>query len=167
MPALYEKLRVLIAERDAHLRLVIRGLLRDIGFSFENIRLCRDGEEALELLSVAKSDILITCLRMTPMDGLTLIRRLRDPKATPAADISIIFCSAVLDMKLLDEVRLAGANEIIVKPINAAAVKTRIDSIVENPRPMIRLQDYVGPDRRRLPDEPGQNDRRTKNYWDV
>lgn len=157
----------MIADRDPHLRMLVRTVLRDLGFSFENIRLCHDGEEALELLSVAKSDILITCLRMTPMDGLTLIRRLRDPKTSPARDISIVFCSAVLDMKLLDEVRLAGANEVIVKPINASAIRTRIDAIVANPRPMIRLKDYVGPDRRRLPDGPVPNDRRTKNYWDV
>jgi CheY-like chemotaxis protein len=167
MPASYESLRILIADRDPHLRMLIRSILRDLGFSFEHIRLCRDGEEALELLSIAKSDILITCLRMTPMDGLTLIRRLRDPKTTPARDISIVFCSAVLDKKLLDEVRLAGANEVIVKPINAAAVKSRIDAIVDNPRPTIRLKDYVGPDRRRLPHDPKPNDRRTKNYWDV
>jgi two-component system chemotaxis response regulator CheY len=167
MPNGYRDIRALIADREENMRMIIRGVLYDLGFSLDHIRLCQNGEEALDLLKIARSDILITCLRMTPMDGLTLIRTLRDPKLTPAPEIPIIFCSAVLDMKLLNDVRQAGANEIIRKPINAARIKSRIDAIIERPRPIIRLADYIGPDRRRLPDLRVPNDRRVQNYWDV
>ena len=147
--------------------MIIRSVLYDLGFSLDRIRLCQNGDEALDLLKIARSDILITCLRMTPMDGLTLIRTLRDPKSTPAPEIPIIFCSAVLDMKLLDDVRQAGANEIIRKPIDAARIKSHIDAIIERPRPTIRLADYIGPDRRRLPEIRLPNDRRVQSYWDL
>jgi two-component system chemotaxis response regulator CheY len=167
MPNGYRDIRALIADREENMRMIIRSVLYDLGFSLDHIRLCQNGEEALDLLKIARSDILITCLRMTPMDGLTLIRTLRDPKSTPAPEIPIIFCSAVLDMKLLNDVRQAGANEIIRKPINAARIKSRIDAIIERPRPIIRLADYIGPDRRRLPDLRVPNDRRVQNYWDV
>lgn len=149
------------------MRKIIRDVLYDLGFNLDHIRLCDNGNDALELLRIARSDLLITGQRMSPMDGLTLIRTLRHPKTTPAPEIPIIFCSAVLDMQLLDEVRQAGANEILLKPINAARIKSRIDAILDNPRPVVRIESYVGPDRRRLPDVRLPNDRRVRNYWDV
>ena len=149
------------------MRKIIRDVLYDLGFNLDHIRLCENGDEALELLMIAQSDILITCQRMTPTDGLTLIRKLRDPKTTPAPEIPIIFCSAVLDQRLLEEVRQAGANEILLKPINAARIKSRIDAIIQKPRPIVRIENYIGPDRRRLPDVRLPNDRRVRNYWDL
>jgi two-component system, chemotaxis family, chemotaxis protein CheY len=160
-------MRVLIADREENMRMIIRNVLYDLGFSLDHIRLCENGKDALELLTIGRSDILITCLRMTPIDGLSLIRKLRDPKSTPAPEIPIIFCSAVLDMQLLDDVRQAGANEILLKPVNAARIKSRIDTIIEKPRPTVRLANYIGPDRRRLPDIRRPNDRRVRNHWDI
>lgn len=144
-----KKVHALIADSDRNLRSIIRGLLNAFGLPLENIRQCDNGEAALELLDIRKSDFLITGWKMTPMDGLTLVRTLRNPNATPAPGIPVIFCSRFLDQRLLQDVRSAGVNEVIVKPINAGAIKSRVTAVLERPRPVITLTNYIGPDRRR------------------
>lgn len=158
-----ERLRALIADQNQNLRQIVRGLLYDYGLRLDNIEQCADGEEALQKLARAKFDFLITGWRMTPMDGLTLTRTLRNPDVTPAPGIPIIFCSSFLDRRLLDDVRQAGANEVIVKPINAGAINSRVTAILEQPRPLITVTDYVGPDRRRLPESWLGIERRAKD----
>jgi DNA-binding response OmpR family regulator len=45
--------------------------------------------------------------------------------------------------------RDAGVNELLVKPLSARALFTRIQTIIERPRPFIRTRSYFGPCRRR------------------
>jgi hypothetical protein len=55
-------------------------------------------------------------------------------------------------------------NEAIAKPISASAIKSRISAILEKPRPLVKADAYVGPDRRRVEDENMPSDRRTQKY---
>jgi DNA-binding response OmpR family regulator len=47
------------------------------------------------------------------------------------------------------EARDAGVTELIVKPVTANAVLTRLNQVIYKPRPFARTEDYYGPDRRR------------------
>ncbi len=47
------------------------------------------------------------------------------------------------------ESRDAGINEFLAKPLSAKALYQRIVTIIENPRPFIRTENYFGPCRRR------------------
>ena len=125
-----------------------------------NIRHCGDGNEALRLLRHRVSDFLIAGGRMAPMDGLTLIRKLRDPNVTPAPGIPIIYCSRDVDAQTLKQVRGAGVNEVVLKPITADAIRTKVVAVLERPRPVITLTSYIGPDRRRLPQDWAGEERR-------
>lgn len=44
--------------------------------------------------------------------------------------------------------RDAGVNEFVVKPISAKSLFTRIQTVIEGPRPFVRPKHYFGPDRR-------------------
>lgn len=129
-----------------------------MGIRLDRIRECSDGAEALELLSIQRSGLLITAWRMQPMDGLTLLRRLRDPGITPAPGIPVIFSASVMDTELLDEVFAAGADAVLTQPMTAAKVQSRVTALVENPRPIIRTDTYVGPD---------TVNRAKNNFWNI
>ncbi len=45
--------------------------------------------------------------------------------------------------------RDAGVNEFIAKPVSGDSLYRRIVEIIVNPRPFVRTEDFVGPDRRR------------------
>lgn len=157
-----QKIHALIADRDRHIREIIRGLLHDLGLSPDNIRLCGNGEDALELLKIRRSDLLITGRRMSPMDGLTLTRTLRDPALTPARGIPIIFCSSGIDTQIFEAAYAAGVNEILVKPFNARSIRSRVMAVLERPRPIVQTSSYIGPDTGRpanASDEDG--------YWTI
>ena len=57
--------------------------------------------------------------------------------------------SGFTEYRRVVEARDAGVNEFLAKPISAKALYQRFASIIDNPRPFIRTQDYFGPDRRR------------------
>jgi len=139
----------LIADGDRQLRNIIRDLMIGLGIPRSNIRDCDNAADAIQLLTIRRSDFLIAELRMSPVDGLTLLRRLRDPSVTPAPGIPVILYSDTLDRDLLIEIGRAGVNEFLVKPINGTIIRRHVSSILERPRRLIKQPDYVGPDRRR------------------
>lgn len=47
-----------------------------------------------------------------------------------------------------------GVHEFLKKPVSGKALLDRTVSILSNPRPMVQIGDYYGPEPRRLPFEP-------------
>jgi two-component system, chemotaxis family, chemotaxis protein CheY len=164
MAADLRKIHALIADQDRYLRELLRGSLRELGLPLENIRQCGSGADALEYLRIRQADFLIAGQQMQPIDGLALIRVLRDPTRTPAPGIPIIFCSAGVDLALLDTLYAAGVNEILVTPFNAQAINSRVTSVLERPRPIVRTATYVGPDTGGPRNESDKDDDR---YWTI
>ncbi|RYD71591.1 MAG: response regulator, partial [Sphingobacteriales bacterium] len=68
---------VLIVDDVRATRSIVRTLLRDMGIT--SIHEADDGEAALRVLQTRRIELLITDLAMEPMDGLALIRKLRQP----------------------------------------------------------------------------------------
>jgi len=165
MAADLRKTHALIANQDRHLRELLRGSLRELGLPLENIRQCGNGADALEYLQIRQADFLIAGQQMQPIDGLSLIRVLRDPTKTPAPGIPIIFCSASVDLALLDTLYAAGVNEILVTPFNAQAINSRVTAVLERPRPVVRTATYVGPDTGGPRGEADKDD--DDSYWTI
>ena len=150
MSKAYKTLRVLIVDADKFSRNLIKDVLESLGFEGEKISQTANGSEALESLRTNKVDIVICARNMGSIDGVAFIRTLRDPEESPAPGVSVIFCSRQLDRHLVDEIREAGVNEVIVKPITISAIESRVRALIEKPRPLLKAPDYVGPDRRRV-----------------
>jgi DNA-binding NtrC family response regulator len=53
------------------------------------------------------------------------------------------------EMDRVTAARDAGVTEFLAKPISAKGLYQRIVSVVANPRPFIKTNNYFGPDRRR------------------
>ncbi len=66
--------RVLVVDDDAGVRYTLQEILKDAGLSVE---LAEHGEQALEKARREQFDLVISDLRMAPMDGLELLQRLR------------------------------------------------------------------------------------------
>jgi CheY-like chemotaxis protein len=162
MSTAYSTFRVLIVDADKFSRDLLKEVLEALGFEGENIFRIEDGAEALETLRIKKVNVVICDRNMGTIDGVDFVRKLRDPKKSPALGVPVIFCSHQLDRQLVEEVREAGINEVIVKPITLGAVKSRIRILLEKPRPLVNLTNYVGPDRRRLHDDNVPRERRAK-----
>ena len=64
----------LVVEDDAPLRAALVDTLALAGY---RVQAAADGEEALRLLERASAGLVVSDVQMRPMDGLTLLRRLR------------------------------------------------------------------------------------------
>lgn len=145
------KVRFLIVDDNAAMRGLIRAVLAAFGcdYVFE----AADAKRALGILSVEQIDILITDWKMSPVDGLALVRFLRDPEKSANPFIPIIMLTAYAEPSRVREARDAGVTEFLVKPFSAEQLFKRIQVIVNRPRPFVRTKVFFGPDRRRLKNE--------------
>lgn len=140
-------IRVLIADDDRRIALIVRQVLESLGF--KEISTAKDGESALALLNSDRVDMLITDWHMTPMDGISLIKHLRTSDDSPNRFMPIIMMTGNAEREHVEVARDAGVTEFVVKPFSAKTLCDRIMLLIDNPRSFIRSKRFVGPDRRR------------------
>ena len=120
-------MRILVIEDERDLNHLIKRKLKEEGDSVDS---CYDGLEALDYLNSASYDVLVTDIMMPRLDGINLIKGLRDKgDMTPA-----IFLSAkdsVDDrVKGLD----AGADDYLIKPFAFDELLARIRVVLRKPQ---------------------------------
>lgn len=115
-------MRILIAEDERDLNRILTQKLTADGYSVDR---CFDGEEATDFLAAAEYDAVILDIMMPKMDGLEVLRYLRNKgKTTPV--IFLTARDAVSDrVKGLD----AGANDYLVKPFSFEELTARIRAL--------------------------------------
>ena len=104
---------------------IIRNLLNQLGF--KNIEEAKDGRQALEKLNAGKFGLVISDWNMEPMTGYELLKEVRaDPglNKTP-----FIMVTAESKTENVIAAKQAGVNNYIVKPFNAATLKTKIEAV--------------------------------------
>ncbi len=109
-----KKPKILMVDDNAFNRFVFKGLLIPLGFEFAE---ARDGREGLEAAKNMLPDVIITDLIMPEMDGIELIRQLRQQDGVKD---SIIFAtSASVFPEDQKNCFAAGANAFLPKPIES------------------------------------------------
>lgn len=143
----FDRLKVLIVDDNAHMRSIIAAVLKGIGV--RDIREAADGTDALRALREWPADLAIVDYRMEPMDGLAFTQIIRQDPSSPNVYLPIIMVTGYSDMHRVMGAREAGVTELIVKPVTAEAVISRMDAVIFRPRPFARTETYFGPSRRR------------------
>ena len=70
--------KILIVDDEPRILLLLQSLLKANGYDVET---ARDGDAAIEVVRKGGVDITVTDLRMTPMDGMTLLREVKAIRA--------------------------------------------------------------------------------------
>jgi two-component system chemotaxis response regulator CheY len=116
---------VLVVDDYGTMIRIIRNLLKQIGF--EDIDDASDGSAALDKMRSRKYGLVISDWNMEPMTGYDLLREVRsDPglSMTP-----FIMVTAESKTENVIAAKKAGVNNYIVKPFNAATLKTKIEAV--------------------------------------
>ncbi len=145
-----ERLNFLVVDDNRHMRSLVRSVLQALGT--RHIEEATDGADAYARLGTYTADIIICNWQMSPMDGLDFVRLLRTDSNSPNPFVPVIMLTAHTEAKRVVEARDAGVTEFLAKPFSAHQLYSRIRAIIEHPRPFVRAQSYVGPDRRRRKD---------------
>jgi DNA-binding NtrC family response regulator len=103
--------RILVVDDDASIRETFERHLTRSGYT---VHLAGDGQQALALLGEVDPALIITDVRMPGLDGLELLRRVREGVDPP--DVLVI--TAHDDMRSAIEAMRAGAYDYLVKPLD-------------------------------------------------
>lgn len=159
-----ERVNFLIVDDNRYMRALIKTILKALGA--RNYREAMDGADAFKELRHFSPDIIICDWNMSPLDGLDFVRLVRTGQDSPNPYVNIIMLTGHTEMNRIVEARDAGINEYLAKPISATGLYLRIKSIIENPRPFIRLGNFFGPDRRRRISQQYKGKERRKSELD-
>ncbi len=105
---------------------IIRNLLKQLGFN--NVEDAADGQQALSKLRKQPFSLVISDWNMEPMTGYELLREVRADeklKGTP-----FIMVTAESKTENVVAAKKAGVNNYIVKPFNAATLKSKMVSVI-------------------------------------
>ncbi len=118
------KARVLIVDDEASARSGLEKLLRHEGYT---VNTAADGPSALGAFSEAVPQVVVTDLKMPGMDGLELLKRLKDlDRGLPVVVVTAFgdVASAVAAMR-------AGADDYLTKPVDFDALTLAIERSLE------------------------------------
>lgn len=153
------KVKFLVVEDNPFMKELFRQILRTLGVT--QIVEASDGAEGLLLLREMSPDIVLLDWQMEPMDGIAFAKHVR-AKDGPTPYIPIIMVTAYSEIVRVTEARDAGINELLVKPIAATSLFSRIRAVIERPRLFVEAGTYFGPDRRRRNDPNRKSEDRRK-----
>ncbi|MFG3022678.1 response regulator transcription factor [Streptomyces sp. NPDC048254] len=119
--------RVLIVEDDPDVRNAVELALRHQG---HNVKAAGTGEEGLEQLHSFRPDVVVLDLMLPGMSGLDVCRRIRDRDQVP-----IIMVTAKGDDIDVVVGLEAGADDYVVKPVQARVLDARIRAVLRRQAP--------------------------------
>ncbi len=117
---------ILIVDDYKTMLRIIRNLLKQLGFN--NVDEAIDGSDALSKLRAKDYALIISDWNMEPMTGIQLLREVRaDGKMK---DMPFIMITAESKTENVIAAKEAGVSNYIVKPFNAATLKTKLTSVI-------------------------------------
>jgi len=119
-------LPVLIVDDYKTMLRIIHNLLKQL--NFKNVDDASDGSAALTKLRSKQYGLVISDWNMEPMTGLELLKEVRaDSKL---GDIPFIMITAESKTENVVAAKQAGVSNYVVKPFNAATLKSKIQSVI-------------------------------------
>ncbi|MBI5826581.1 MAG: chemotaxis response regulator CheY [Deltaproteobacteria bacterium] len=122
-----QNMKILVVDDFSTMRRIIRNILKEIGYT--NVDEADDGSTALEKLKGGGFQFVITDWNMPNMPGIELLKAIRQDDALKHTPVLMVTAEAAKENVVIAV--QAGVNNYIVKPFTAAALKERIDLILE------------------------------------
>ena len=114
------KMRVLIADDDPIIRLDLKQMLENLGYSV--VAEAGDGQQAVDLARESAPDICILDVKMPVMDGIEAVSIITEESIAPT-----ILLTAYSDKELIDRAKSAGVFAYLVKPFKPSDLPPSIE----------------------------------------
>lgn len=117
---------VLIVDDSASIRATVSIALKGAGY---NVIEAMDGNDALSKLQGTRVNLVISDVNMPGMDGITLLKRLREGPATRFLPVIMLTTEGSDDKK--NQGREAGAKAWIVKPFDPVKLLDAVAKLIQ------------------------------------
>jgi len=128
-------LSCLVVDDEPRLRQVLVRLMVGEGFHCDE---APNGMEALEKLSAGEYVLVLSDLRMPRMDGLELLRNIRERHP----GIAVILITAVAEVEVALTALSMGAMDYLTKPFHIEEVRARVAQALEKRRLVLENRNY-------------------------
>jgi two-component system response regulator YesN len=123
--------KVLLVDDEVFARTGLRGLIPWNRLGFEIVAEAANGEEALHLIREEQPDLVVTDIRMPVLDGLELIRTVKEQDI---ASPRFIIISGYNDFKYAQQAVKFGVEDFILKPIDEAELSDTLRRVADSLR---------------------------------
>ena len=131
------KVRVVVAEDEAIIRLDLVETLREEGFDV--VADTGRGDEAVRLVAEHRPDVAILDVKMPGLDGLEAARRIASQRGA-----AVVILTAFSQRDLIEQAREAGVMTYLVKPYRRDALVPAVELALARYREMEALEGQVG-----------------------
>lgn len=124
----------MLVDDEEIVRIELRRLIDWNSLGFEIIIEAKNGSDAINILNENKVDIVITDIKMPKIDGVELLRHLKENKLCSC----IIFLSGYSDFKFAQQGLILGAFDYLLKPVDPLVldnVLSRAKTFLEENKP--------------------------------
>ena len=119
----HKKIKILVVDDEPSIRESLSGWLRQDGFEVDT---AADGSAALKMTQANRYDIMLIDVKMPEMDGLTLLKKLKEQEPELAV-VMMTAHGAIQDA--VDAMRL-GAYDYLLKPFDLEELSLTVDKLV-------------------------------------
>ncbi|MBL8148505.1 MAG: sigma-54-dependent Fis family transcriptional regulator [Blastocatellia bacterium] len=127
--------KILIVDDEARMRETLAIILDGQGYEVEQ---AGDGQQAIELLERDIFDLLITDLKMAPVSGIELLKKIKDR----GFSLSVIMITAFGTIESAVEAMKLGACDYLTKPFQRDEILIKVRSAIEKQRLARRIELY-------------------------
>jgi two-component system chemotaxis response regulator CheY len=121
-----KNMNILIVDDYKTMLRIIRNLLKQLGF--DNVDEATDGSAALARMRSKSYGLVISDWNMEPMTGYELLKEVRADSGLNKTPFIMVTAESKTENVIA--AKKAGVNNYIVKPFNAATLKTKIASVL-------------------------------------
>jgi len=115
-----KKVRVLLADDEAHVRLFIKTVVTSLGF--EVVAEAANGQLAVAQFERTKPDLVLLDINMPVMDCMTALQELRQR----SPDVAIVMLTSLASLEVVEKCLEAGADYHLRKDLPVAELKEEI-----------------------------------------
>ena len=119
--------RILIAEDEANLRMVLQKELERLGY---RVQAAPDGDAALRKLEESNVDVLLCDINMPKVDGMEVLRRVHERPNPP----EVIMLTGQATVETAVEAMKLGAYDYLTKPYSITELDVRVKQAAEKRR---------------------------------
>ena len=121
-------MRIVVVEDEAPIREGMVKLLSKINADYEVVGKAEDGEKGYQIIKELEPDLVIMDIRMPKMDGLKMLKKLRDEQVKCRA----IVLSAYSDFEYAQEAISLKIENYLLKPIKIPELKRALKQVEES-----------------------------------
>lgn len=131
-----EAAHVLVVDDEGAIRYSVSKTLQRIGYRVSE---ASSGEEAIDLINAQHFDVVLTDIRMPGIDGVELLRRIKEL----IPDSSVILMTGFASLNTAIEALRLGAHDYLIKPSSSQDIKHSVAEGVKRSRNLSRRRDLL------------------------